>query len=66
MRPFLPTHTRKQAKGIEIAKEFQRLTLDMDKPAKGKDFEGFMAAHGKGVQAFRDFFDVLNDVPDEL
>lgn len=38
----------------------------MDKPAKGKDFEGFMAAHGKGVQAFRDFFDVLNDVPDEL
>lgn len=55
-----------QAKGTEIAKEFQRLTLDMDKPTKGKDYQGFLAQHQKGVQAFRDFLDVLNDVPDEL
>jgi hypothetical protein len=57
---------REQSKGTEIAKEFQRLTLDMDKPAKGKDTQGFLAAHQKGVQAFKDFLDVLNDVPDEL
>lgn len=55
-----------QTKGIEIAKEFQRLTLDMDKPAKSKDLQGFLDAHSKGVQAFKDFFEVLNDVPDEL
>ncbi len=55
-----------QTKGTEIAKEFQRLTLDMDKPAKEKDYEGFLAAHKKGVQAFQDFVGVLSDVPDEI
>lgn len=61
-----PRHVTRQAKGIEIAKAFQRLTLDMDKPAKSKDYRGFLAEHEKGVQAFKDFFEVLNDVPDEL
>lgn len=72
--PHRPIHTHPrtcllacvQAKGTEIAKEFQRLTLDMDKPTKSKDYQGFLAQHQKGVQAFRDFLEVLNDVPDEL
>lgn len=62
--PF-PTQL-KQDKGTAIAKEFQRLTLDMDKPAKGKDFQGFIEAQKKGAAYFEEFLALLSDVPDEL
>ena len=65
---FLPSllYSTKQEKGTAIAKEFQRLTLDMDKPAKSKDFQGFIEAQKKGAAYFQDFFALLSDVPDEL
>lgn len=63
-RPF-PT-LLKQDKGTAIAKEFQRLTLDMDKPAKSKDFQGFIEAQKKGAAYFEEFLALLSDVPDEL
>ncbi|GAB5030234.1 Hypothetical protein NocV09_00203660 [Nannochloropsis oceanica] len=56
----------KRDKGTAIAKEFQRLTLDMDKPAKGKDFQGFIEAQKKGAAYFEEFLALLSDVPDEL
>lgn len=67
--PLLPPsrlQSIKQEKGTAIAKEFQRLTLDMDKPAKSKDFQGFIEAQKKGAEYFQDFFALLSDVPDEL
>jgi len=65
---FLPSllYSTKQEKGTAIAKEFQRLTLGMDKPAKSKDFQGFIEAQKKGAAYFQDFFALLSDVPDEL
>lgn len=57
---------KKQEKGTAIAKDFQRLTLDMDKPTKSKDFQGFIEAQKKGASYFQDFIDLLSDVPDEL
>lgn len=63
---FPQPHTTQQDKGTAIAKEFQRLTLDMDKPAKSKDFQGFIDAQKKGEAYFNDFFGLLSDVPDEL
>ncbi|EWM30266.1 hypothetical protein Naga_100003g49 [Nannochloropsis gaditana] len=56
----------KREKGTAIAKDFQRLTLDMDKPTKSKDFQGFIEAQKKGASYFQDFIDLLSDVPDEL
>jgi hypothetical protein len=38
----------------------------MDKPAKSKDFQGFIEAQKKGAAYFNDFFALLSDVPDEL
>ena len=57
---------RVQTAGTAIAKEFQRLTLDMDKPAKSKDYKAFLEQHAQGAKLYQDFLDVLSDVPDEL
>jgi hypothetical protein len=64
--PPFHIHATKQDKGTAIAKEVQRLTLDMDKPAKSKDFQGFIDAQKTGEAYFNDFFALLSDVPDEL
>ena len=64
---FVPlTDPCTQTKGNEIAKEFQRLTLDMDKPAKQKDWKSFLQAHAQGSQYYQSFIEILSDVPDEL
>jgi len=55
-----------QKKGIEVARSFQQLMVDLDKPCNTQDYQGFLTLHAQAAAFYNQFFDLLSDVPDEL